>query len=262
MDILAYLNSLSAKGRYSFTLDEAIADTGKSRSAIITALRRQMKQHRIALPLRGFYLIVPPTYQRYHCLPAEYWIDDLMQHLQQPYYVGLLSAAKYYAAAHQKPLVFQVVVEKDMRPIQCGDVSVQFVKSKNIKRVPTRQFNTPAGYLQVESPEALMIDLLRYPMRSGGINNIATILTELEESIDENKLVASIVAMQTEQIILQRLGYLLEFVGAEKHANVIEKNLQTRELRTRPLINGISTKGCNRNLRWDLYINYDVEPDL
>lgn len=63
MDILKYLNTLSAKGRYSFTLDEAIADTGKSRSAIIPALRRQMKHHRIALPLRGFYLIVPPTYQ-------------------------------------------------------------------------------------------------------------------------------------------------------------------------------------------------------
>lgn len=185
-----------------------------------------------------------------------------MRYLQQPYYVGLLSAAKYYAAAHQKPLVFQVVVQKVMRPIQCGDVSVQFIKSEDIKRVPTRQFNTPAGYLQVESPEALMIDLLRYSLRSGGINNIATILTELEESIDESKLVATIATMQAEQIIMQRLGYLLELAGASELANKIEDILKTRTLRTRPLVNGVSTKGSDRNKRWQLYINYEVDSDL
>lgn len=262
MDITQYLNTLSAKGRYSFSLDEAIRVTEKSHKAISAALRRQVTQHRVALPYRGFYVIVPPTYQRYRCPPAEYWIDDFMRFMQQNYYVGLLSAAKYYAASHQKPQVFQVVIDKAMRSIQCGEVTVQFITSENINRVPTKQFNTPSGYLQVESAEALTIDLLRYPLRSGGINNIATIIAELAESIDEAKLINTIESMQVEQVLLQRLGYLLELVGEEEHASIIEKKLQTMTLRTRPLVNGISTKGCQRNERWDLYINYDVEPDL
>lgn len=262
MNISAYLNSLRAQGLYSFTLNKAIADTGKSHGAIVAALRRQMKQHRVALPFRGFYLIVTPPQQRYGCLPAEYWIDDLMQYLRQPYYVALLSSAKYYAATHQKPQVFQVMVEKTMRTIQCGNVCIQFVKATEIQRVPINRFNTPAGYIIVESPEALMIDLLRHPKQSGGINNVATVLSELEESIDEKKLIASIERMQVEQVILQRLGYLLELIGANHLANVIEEILAPENLRARPLLCSNDIRRYKRNKRWKLNINYNVEPDL
>ena len=107
-----------------------------------------------------------------------------------------------------------------------------------------------------------MIDLLRYPSRSGGINNIATVLAELVESVDENKLIATITEMQVELVILQRLGYLLEFLDAKALADALKKFLQPRKLRTRPLVSGMSTKGCKRNLRWELYINYEVESDV
>lgn len=262
MDIVDYINSLSVQGRHSFSLVEALADTGKSHKAVTVALGRQIKKNRIALPYRGFYLILPPTHQRYRCLPAEYWIDDLMQYLKKSYCVCLLSAAKYYAAAHQKPQTFQVMVEKIIRPIQCGDVYVEFIKNDKLKLTPVKKFNTPSGYIHVETSEALMIDLLRYPLRVGGLNNIATIFTELAEVINEDKLTNLFTAMQVEQITLQRSGYLLELIGSEKLACVVEQYLQTRVLRTRALVSGIKTKGCPRSKRWNLYINYEVESDL
>lgn len=262
MEISEYINNLASDGRYSFSLDEAIQKTGKSKVAVVGALYRQIKQHKLAHPISGFYIIIPPPYQRYRCAPAEYWMDDLMGHLKQKYYVGLLSAARYYAASHQKPQVFQVVTEKSMRSIQCGEVAIQFTQSKLVSSVPTRQFNTPAGYLSVASPEALMIDLLRYPSNSGGINNIATILIELAESIDIKRMLKAFELMHCEQVIMQRLGYLFELVGCENIALEIEKILNEGKMRTKPLVNGLSTKGCVRNKRWELYINYDVEPDL
>ncbi len=262
MDILSYINSLSAKGRYSFSIEEALADTDKSRSAIIAALRRQINKSRIALPYRGFYLILPPVHQRYGCLPAQYWLDDFMAYIKKPYYVGLLSAATFYAAAHQKPQTYQVMISEKFRSIQCANVHIEFIKNEKLKLVPIRQFNTPSGYIDVVAPEALPIDLLRYPLRSGGLNNIVTILSELAEAIDVNEFTKTLLVMQAEQVILQRLGYLFEIAGAETLANAVEKYLSIRKLRARPLVAGVKTEGCVRNQRWSLYINYEVEGDL
>ncbi len=42
----------------------------------------------------------------------------------------------------------------------------------------------------------------------------------------------------------------------------LKKHLSLKKLRTRPLVNGVKTKGCQRNKRWALSINYEVEGDL
>ena len=185
-----------------------------------------------------------------------------MKYLKQPYYVALLSAARYYAATHQKPQVFQVITKKALRSIGCGNISIQFIKCSHIESVPVREFNSPSGYIRVESPESLMLDLLRYPQHSGGINNVATVLTELAESVDHDKLLVTLTDMKVEQVVVQRLGYLLELQGIEALANIVEKFLQSKKLRTQPLVSGITTKGFQRNRRWELFINYEVESDL
>jgi hypothetical protein len=61
--------------------------------------------------MRGFHVIVPPEYRSLGCLPPEQFAPALMETLGMPYYAGLLSAAQFHGAAHQRPQVFQVVVE-------------------------------------------------------------------------------------------------------------------------------------------------------
>ncbi|MCW5589375.1 MAG: hypothetical protein KIT27_06885 [Legionellales bacterium] len=39
----------------------------------------------------------------------------MMKYLDAEYYVALLSAAGFYGASHQKPMVFQVVSKKNRR---------------------------------------------------------------------------------------------------------------------------------------------------
>ena len=75
----------------------------------LNALHRLKKNNLIVSPAKGFYLIIPPEYQAYGCLPADMFIPDLMRYWNTPYYAGFLSAAQYYGAAHQKPQRFQVV---------------------------------------------------------------------------------------------------------------------------------------------------------
>lgn len=61
------------------------------------------------------------------------------------YYAGLLSAAQYYGAAHQRSQEFQIFVQKNRRPIRCGKVRVKFIAGQNINDVPVRTFNTSRG---------------------------------------------------------------------------------------------------------------------
>ena len=67
--------------------------------ALEAALRRLKQRGRIASPRRGFYVLVPPEYREAGCQPASWLIDDLMRFVEQPYYVGLLSAAAIHGAA-------------------------------------------------------------------------------------------------------------------------------------------------------------------
>ena len=113
-----------------------------------------------------------------------------MKRLGQPYYTGLLSAAQYHGAAHHRPQEFQVMVAKSRRPIACGAVRVAFVVRKDIARIPVQSFNTPRGTVLVSTPEATAVDLVGYYNHAGGLDQVATILGELAENLDPDKLAA------------------------------------------------------------------------
>src|SRR5260370_33386078 len=207
----AYITGLAASGRYHFTSPEARSALGVSPAAAKLALNRLAKQGLVASPARGFYVVVPPEYRSLACLPADQFIPAFMKQLKLPYYVGLLSAAQYYGAAHHRPQEFQVFLAKSHRPIRCGAVRVVFMLRKHLKDVPTQSLNTPRGTLLVSSPEATALDLLGYVEHAGGLNQVATVLSELAERIDPDKLAKA--ARTGPGGWAQRLGYLLEHLG-------------------------------------------------
>src|SRR6266508_2712401 len=114
-----YLDNLAAAGRHHFSSVEVRMALGVSADAVKLALNRLSKQKLIASPSRGFWVIVPPEYRSLGCPPADQFIPALMTRLKLPYYVGLLSAAQYYGAAHQRPQAFSVVLAKNRPPIHC-----------------------------------------------------------------------------------------------------------------------------------------------
>lgn len=180
-----YIDRLAAAGRYHFTSADTRHALDVSPEAARQALNKLSRQGLIvASPARGFYVIVPPEYRSLGCLLAEQFIPALMAQKDRPYYAGLLSAAQYYGAAHQRPQEFQVFLEKNRRPISCGRVRFAFIARKQIERVPVKKFNTARGEILVSTPEATAIDLAGYPRHAGGHDHVATILSELAEQID------------------------------------------------------------------------------
>lgn len=252
-----YIASLASSGRYHFTSTEARNALGVSADASKLALNRLARQNLIASPARGFYVIVPPEYQSLECLPADQFIPALMDQLKQPYYAGLLSAAQYHGAAHHRPQEFQVLLLKPRRPIQCGKIRVSFMVRKNLHDVPVQNINTPRGTVQISTPEATAIDLVGYHKQVGGLDQVATILSELGEQIEPEKLVK---AAQTAPVTWsQRLGYLLELADAGEKADALRRYVKETARETVPLLPGVSGDGAVRNRNWKLLINANVE---
>jgi predicted transcriptional regulator of viral defense system len=254
------IDELSANGRFSFTLKDIEAFRASSPAAVKAAVGRLLKKGQIAMPHRGFYVIVPPEYRAIGCLPAEQFVDDLMKHLGEPYYVGLLSAAEYHGAAHQRPQVFQVVASKTHRKLNCGKVQVEFIYRKNITDVPTQRRNTPSGTIRVSTPEATALDLVGYERRSGGLNNVLMVLLELAEKIDAARLLEAAAFSPTAWV--QRLGYLLERQGEEEKANILAAYIGEKGPARIPLVPGLTTKGSKSNGRWKLLVNSSLEADI
>jgi predicted transcriptional regulator of viral defense system len=108
--------------------------------------------------------------------------------------------------------------------IVSGAVRVTFIVRKNIDSIPVQNFNTPRGTVRVSTPEATAVDLVGYPAHIGGLDQAATILSELAEKLDSEKL--AIAAQNAPMPWAQRLGYLLERFGESDRAGALKSYVQ------------------------------------
>jgi len=258
-----YIDHLRSRGRYTFTLSEVISNFDVSDNAIKTGLKRLTKKGRIRSVHKGFYIIIPPEYSAHGVLPAIQFIDDLMQYLEKPYYVGLLSAAALHGAAHQQPQESYVITIRPVqRPLLAGGVKINFMMKSKIPDVGIVDKKTLTGYVKVSSPELTAIDLLLYSNRVGGMNRVATVLQELCEVIDPAKFRA-IIDDGIPIAVVQRLGYLMEYeLEFQSHADVLFeliKNDIKRHNLLHTLKKGTSEKSRNR---WKINVNTQIETDL
>ncbi len=100
---------------------------------------------------------------------------------------------------------------------------------------------------------------LGYERRAGGLHHVATVLSELAERIDPDRLV---IAAQTAPVSwAQRLGYLLELVGAADRVMALKEYVQRTARQSTALVPTVARRHTSRSGDWRLRINADVEPD-
>lgn len=255
-----YLDQLQSRGRYVFTRDEGLTALGCTRSAFMFAVNRLSAAGRIVSPRRGFHVIVPVEYRSAGGPPPDWYIDALMTSHGQPYYVGLLSAAALHGASHQQPQELQVVTSSPLRPVTAGRARIRFFQNSGIEHVPVVMEKTYTGHVRVSTPEATALDLVRYPHACGGLGNVATVLVELAERTAPERLAAA--AKGAESAHLQRLGYLLEFVGQETLALPLAAWVAKHGTKTYRLRPDLPAADRKVSRRWRLVLNETVEVDL
>ena len=254
------VDELQSRGKYTFSRQDITAADPRSDVAFEAAVRRLKKQGRIASPRRGFFVVVPAEYREARCLPASWFVHDLMRFLGQPYYVGLLSAAAIHGAAHQQPMVFQVVTDRPTRAARAGWVRIEFHSSNRMSGAATQTMQTETGTMVVSTPETTAYDLVRFPAAAGHLNNVATVLGELAEKLDAASLAELAAQYATPDV--QRLGYLLDLVGQQNLAEPLKKALEHRRRRPVLLAPGEGANGEQPDNRWRIIPNTTVEADL
>lgn len=254
-----WVSHLQSMGRYAFTRSQAESDTGRSFIAVQSALRRLKQQKLIVSPRRGFYVIVPPEYRVIGSPPANWFIDDLMHFLGQPYYVGLLSAAAFHGGAHQQPMVFQVITDRPIREIHAGRVAIRFYMNSRTECFPVVQKQTETGTMRVATPETTAFDLVRYPAGAGNLGRVASVLSELADSMEPGALIGLAPLVHIPDV--QRLGYLLDQVGNTDLATPLFEWLSSRHPRAVPLVPGEQTEVVVDG-RWHVLPNADLELEI
>jgi predicted transcriptional regulator of viral defense system len=262
------MTELLAAGRAVFTREEAISKLGISRRGFLKAAEREQHKKALVNLRHGFYVVVPPQYRSWHAPPPAWYIDDLMRHEGHAYYIGLLKAAELHGATHQAVMEFQVVTDKRLPRIRAGRSIISFIYRKDMASVSgaIQDHKTDTGRMKISSPELTAFDLLRYAHAAGTIDSIATVLSDLGKKMRAESL--GKLAPAFEQTVIQRLGYLLDYLKHSKCADALHAYLQRSKIlpwvelepaRTRRKPN--PSKPAERNMRWHVLIRHRPEID-
>jgi predicted transcriptional regulator of viral defense system len=259
--IETYLNTIRAKGRYSFSLEELLNEFQVSYQTLVQRLYHLKQKKKIAQIRRGFYVIIPPEYKVLGTLPPDLFIDAMMRYLNKEYYVGLLSAAALHGAAHQQPTTFFIMSEfPSPRNINNKKEKITFFSKRTIIKEGIIQKKTPAGRIYVSSAELTAFDLLDN-INQFGINRVITILMELYEIMLPSKL-SKIAKLVDNKTNIQRMGFILEnIIGEEKLSNALYKII-SKTYYTKVSLSPLKKKKGKLNEKWKIIINEQIEPDL
>lgn len=264
----SYMENLLSEGSLVFSREDAQKALGIGRKAFLAAAERQQRCGRLVRPRQGFYAIVPPEYIVWGTPPVYWYIDNLMRHEGNPYYVGLLSAAMFHGATHQAVQIFQVVADKRLSSIKAGSAGIDFCYRKDMDGVAegVEKRETETGFFRLSSRELTALDLFRYPRSSGGLHHIATVLAELGERLDPLKLAD--ISSVFEKSVIQRLGYLLDYLGYGASAENLHASLfgnlpvswvELQPWRARKTF--FEYKPIERNRRWKVVVRELPDPD-
>ncbi len=256
-----YLAQLQAQGQYSFVRQNAIDALGLSNISFQRVAGRLVKKGLLNRIRSEFYSIVPPEYSAQGSLPPNWFIEQLMDYLQQDHYIGLLSAASLQGATHQMNTAFQVITNKITPEIQAGQFHIVFFYKKTIHPHYYQKVKTAGGMVNVSIPEMTACDLLRYINAAGQVNHVATVLCELGESINPEILAQLLEQGDIETTVAQRLGYLLENLGIPVDLAPLLSVLKTKKQTQQLLVRGSEKPIIEYNKQWNILVNEIVEPD-
>lgn len=260
-----WIDKQIAYGRNAFSLERAENELPQySETAIKRSLNRLSRKGKIVSAHKGYYVIVTPQYSSRGILPPALFIDGLMRYLERPYYIGLLSAASFYGAAHQVPQEFFVFTTfPAMRPTVKKGTKINYITRREIPTNLLEERKTETGTVKISSPELTAADLLQHSKRIGGLNRVVEVLSELTDAIRIEKLNKEFIQFVPAAVI-QRLGYLLETViGAETIAEALYRSadLNLENFFPVPLSPTGRKRGFPVETRWNIIVNESIDSE-
>lgn len=233
--IREYIQECLYNRKYSFSRQEVIDTLGLTLFQFRTQLQGLLKKERIKRIARNYFIIVPVEHPEQR-VPILWIIDPLMKHLKRDdYYIGLLSAAFLHQAIDEQPANLQIITDKLVHDISLPDSKIEFHVFKEGKSALKEKFALPISEVQVSTREQTALDLIRFHQDCGYLSNVAAVIKKLltSESAKQStseKIFSSAIKNEKNVALLQRFGYILEFIQLEKFASIVENELSRRKM--------------------------------
>ncbi len=253
---------LLSQGRHFITTAEAATVLGVAPTRVPASLERAREAGKMISVTKGGWVPVPPGHRSAGAPPASHYIDQLMIHLGHDYYVAMLSAAAIHGASHQSPMVFQVVTPARLRERRIGRSRIQFLQRSDIESRPRERHTVPTGRITVSTAEVTVLDLVESPQHAGGLSNVATIIGDLldDKKLDPGGLVDA--ARNYPSPVAQRVGYLVDLMADETGTSLNTDPLQQHVASSRYHELSPGHGDGERDQRWHVIINSDIEHEL
>ena len=262
-----WVEEMPKRGKITFSKEDVkLQFPHLTNQNIQNTLNRLVVKKKLQSVWRGFWVVVPVEYGLNGVVDPMEYIVQLMNFLGQKYYIGLLSAAAIHGAAHQRPMELMLVTNSNhLRNKVKNDVKISFTAKKEIPQQYLQQITGKSSYISVSTPELTAIDLLLYVSKVGGINRVATVLYELAEVIDFEKISFDFF-QNINTADLQRLGYLLDILEFNKIADSLYQKINEANLKFRkyPLVIKKKSKNLTNfpiDKKWQIIINEEIEID-
>ena len=266
-NIRDWVENLPKRGKITFSKEEIeLQFSHLTTRNIQNSLNRLVVKKKIESVWRGFWVVIPVEYGLKGIVDPIEYIAQLMNYLGQKYYIGLLSAAAIHGAAHQQSMELMLVTATNhLRKKIKNDVKISFAAKKKIPQQYLQQITVKSGYIPVSTPELTAVDLLLYVKNVGGMNRAATVLNELAEVIDFDKIGLDFF-QYTNMADIQRLGYLLDLLGFVEVANSLLKKVTEANLKFRKYPLCIKNRPMNVtdfpiNKKWEIIVNEEIDID-
>jgi predicted transcriptional regulator of viral defense system len=248
--------TLERDGRGAITSEQIRAESGASAESVRSATAYAIAKGRLFSPVRGLYVPVPAQYSSWRVVPAEHFIDAMMNHLGCHYYVGFLTAAAFWGSSHQAAQEYQVVVDRHVRDRDIERVRLRFHCVRNIALRHTVRVNGGQAMIEIATRDQCAVDLVSWPSWAGGLSNAATVLAELD-GLDGQRLAE--IASSQPVAVAQRLGWLIELLGVGID---VEPLRQVAAARSRPvLLDPQKERHGETDSSWGVVVNTRVEID-
>jgi hypothetical protein len=249
-----FIEEKLAGGFVSFPLDDLVAQTGLSIVAARNQLLRLGNGVVRVSPRQQYFLIVTPEHRSFGTPPVEWWMGDYMQWLGCPYYLALQSAAAVHGSSQQAIMETQVITDLPRRMIEVGRIRIRFFMKAGVIASITQQMSGGYAPLNVSTPETTAFDLIRYAHNLGGVERMAETVTPMLPSIKAKALHRMLVA-ENEIATSQRLGFVLDTLGAASLANVVRDWLPLKLQRVLLALHMDDDKSVSADSKWGVVNN-------
>lgn len=249
-----------SRGKMALTTAEVAELLGAPAAQVPQRLASAVRRTEWVTPARGLWVPVPPEYRGWGGPPAVEFIDQTMRFLGVVYYLGWLSAAALFGAAHQAPQVTQVATARLVRDRAVGQVQLRFYTRTGISGLPTTTHTARSGPVQMSTPEVTALDLASDLALGAGIDNVATVLTELAESPGLAAEQLGQLATRYPPAAGRRVGWILEQFSDMDGLDALHAAVAPAAP-TPSLLDSLSPSRGRVDERWNVRANADVEAE-